>query len=75
LRLRVRPLSCGGVYWGHSGGVTGYITEGGVTPDGTRSVIVSMSSALADSLQSAVRQQQAADRLVDDALCGGRQAG
>ncbi|TQM43416.1 D-alanyl-D-alanine carboxypeptidase [Pseudonocardia cypriaca] len=73
LGLRARPLSCGGVYWGHSGGVTGYITEGGVTPDGARSVIVSMSSALAGSAESAIHQQQAADRLVDDALCGGRQ--
>jgi D-alanyl-D-alanine carboxypeptidase len=71
LGLRARPLSCGGVYWGHSGGVTGYITEGGVTPDGRRSVVVSMSSALADSLDSAIRQQQAADRLVDNALCSG----
>jgi D-alanyl-D-alanine carboxypeptidase len=70
LGLRVRPLSCGGVYWGHSGGVTGYVTEGGVTPDGSRSVIVSMSSALADSLESAIRQQRVADRLVDNALCG-----
>jgi D-alanyl-D-alanine carboxypeptidase len=69
LGLRVRPLSCGGVYWGHSGGVTGYVTEGGVTPDGRRSVIVSMSSALAGSLETVVHQQQAADRLVDNALC------
>jgi D-alanyl-D-alanine carboxypeptidase len=70
LGLRVRPLSCGGVYWGHSGGVTGYVTEGGVTPDGRRSVIVSMSSALADSVESAIHQQQVTDRLVDNALCG-----
>jgi D-alanyl-D-alanine carboxypeptidase len=69
LGLRVRPLSCGGVYWGHSGGVTGYVTEGGVTPDGRRSVIVSMSSALAGSLETVVHQQQAAGRLVDNALC------
>ncbi|MEJ3658877.1 serine hydrolase domain-containing protein [Actinomycetes bacterium KLBMP 9759] len=70
LGLRMRPLSCGGAYWGHSGGVTGYMTEGGVTTDGRRSVIVSMSSALADSLESAARQQQTVDRLVDNALCG-----
>jgi D-alanyl-D-alanine carboxypeptidase len=67
LGLRMRP--CGGVYWGRSGGVTGYITEGGVTSDGRRSVIVSMSSALADSVESAGQQQQVADRLVDNALC------
>jgi D-alanyl-D-alanine carboxypeptidase len=69
LGLRERPLSCGGVYWGHSGGGAGYVTEGGVTPDGSRSVVVSMSSTLSESLDSYVRQQQAADLLVDRALC------
>jgi len=69
LGLRMRPLSCGGSYWGHSGGVTGYTTEGGVTPDGRRSVIVSMSSSLADSVESFGLQQRVADRLVDNALC------
>jgi D-alanyl-D-alanine carboxypeptidase len=69
LGLRERPLSCGGVYWGHSGGGAGYVTEGGVTPDGTRSVVVSMSSTLSESLDSYLRQQQAADLLVERALC------
>jgi D-alanyl-D-alanine carboxypeptidase len=69
LGLRERPLSCGGVYWGHGGGGAGYVTEGGVTPDGRRSVEVSMSSTLTDSLDSYLRQQQAADLLVDRVLC------
>jgi D-alanyl-D-alanine carboxypeptidase len=69
LGLRMQPLACGGVFWGHSGGVTGYITEGGVTSDGRRSVIVSMPSALADSVESAGQQHQVADRLIDNALC------
>ena len=69
LGLRVRPLSCGGVYWGHSGGGTGFATEDGVTADGRRSVVVSMSSTLTDSLDSIIGQQHAADALVDRALC------
>ena len=68
LGLRERPLSCGGVYWGHSGGGAGFVTEDGVTPDGRRSVVVSMSTALAESYDSYVRQQQVADQLVDRAL-------
>jgi D-alanyl-D-alanine carboxypeptidase len=69
LGLRMRPLPCGGVYWGHGGGGAGYVTEDGVTADGRRSVVVSMSSTLADSFESIVRQQQAADVLVERALC------
>jgi D-alanyl-D-alanine carboxypeptidase len=45
------------------------VTEGGVTPDGRRSVVVSMSSTLTESPDSYLRQQQAADLLVDRALC------
>ena len=69
LGLRMRPLPCGGVYWGHGGGGSGYMTEDGVTSDGKRSVVVSMSSTLADSFESLVRQQHAADALVERALC------
>ena len=69
LGLRMRPLPCGGVYWGHGGGGSGYMTEDGITPDGKRSVVVSMSSTLADSFESLVRQQHAADALVERALC------
>jgi D-alanyl-D-alanine carboxypeptidase len=70
LGLARRPLPCGGVYWGHDGGDAGYITGTGVTDDGRRSAIVSMSSALGDSLEHVLRQQHAADTLVQDALCG-----
>jgi D-alanyl-D-alanine carboxypeptidase len=69
LGLRMRPLPCGGVYWGHGGGGSGYMTEDGVTADGRRSVVVSMSSTLADSFESLVQQQHAADALVEHALC------
>lgn len=70
LGLRMRPLPCGGVYWGHGGGGSGYMTEDGVTADGRRSVVVSMSSTLADSFESLAEQQHAADALVEHALCG-----
>jgi D-alanyl-D-alanine carboxypeptidase len=70
LGLARRPLPCGGSYWGHDGGDAGYITGTGVTDDGRRSAVVSMSSALGDSPDHALRQQRAADTLVQHALCG-----
>ncbi|WP_433654132.1 serine hydrolase domain-containing protein [Nocardia sp. CA-128927] len=67
------PLSCGGTYWMHNGGLEGYITETGVTADGSRSAVVSMSTALAageDITRSkGFEQQRAATALVDRALC------
>ncbi|MFB8275556.1 serine hydrolase domain-containing protein [Nocardia colli] len=67
------PLSCGGVYWMHNGGQFGYITETGVTEDGRRSVVVSMSTALqagADFTHSkGFEQERAVTALVDHALC------
>jgi D-alanyl-D-alanine carboxypeptidase len=69
LGLFVRPLSCGGVSYSHEGGEAGYITANGVTPDGQRSVAVSMSSALSDTPDGPIEQEQAASRLVDHALC------
>lgn len=64
LGLAWQPLSCGGGYWGHPGDVLGYHTMDGVTPDGKRSVTVSMSGPASDSASDA------AETLVDDALCG-----
>jgi D-alanyl-D-alanine carboxypeptidase len=66
LGLFQRPLPCGGTYWSHPGGDAGYITDNGVTADGRRSVVLSVSSDLGDF----ARQQAAADRLVEGALCG-----
>jgi D-alanyl-D-alanine carboxypeptidase len=66
LGLFRRPLPCGGTYWSHPGGDAGYITDNGVSADGRRSVVLSVSSDLGDH----VRQQAAADELVNDALCG-----
>ncbi|WP_167837653.1 serine hydrolase domain-containing protein [Nocardia altamirensis] len=68
------PLSCGGVYWMHNGGQTGYLTNAAVTEDGRRSAVVSLSGTLAvgeDPLHSkGFTQLQAANALIDHALCG-----
>ncbi|MGW0765272.1 serine hydrolase domain-containing protein [Streptomyces sp. NPDC002676] len=69
LGLFSRPLSCGGVYWGHEGGDAGWISADGVTADGRRSVTVSLSGVLADSADDVLRVEQAVSKLVDDALC------
>ncbi|MGK4583951.1 serine hydrolase domain-containing protein [Kitasatospora sp. HPMI-4] len=69
LGLFSRPLSCGGVYWGHEGGDSGWITATGVTADGRRSVTVSLSGVLADSADDVLHVEQAETKLVDDALC------
>jgi D-alanyl-D-alanine carboxypeptidase len=65
-----RPLPCGGAYWSHPGGWGGYITDNGVTADGRRSVVLSVSSILGNTPDHYVRQQGAADALIEGALCG-----
>lgn len=72
LGLVERPLSCGGTYWSHEGGDGGYITLNGVTDDGRRSAVVSMSEARGDTLEHVLDQEKAASALVDHALCAGR---
>ncbi len=69
LGLFSRPLSCGGRYWGHEGGDSGWISAAGVTADGRRSVTVSLSGTVAESADHVLRVEQAESRLVDDALC------
>ncbi|GHF82080.1 D-alanyl-D-alanine carboxypeptidase [Kitasatospora xanthocidica] len=68
------PLDCGGgrtgTYWSHEGGDGGYITLNGVTGDGRRSAVVSMSEARGDSLEHVVAQEKAAEALIEHALCG-----
>lgn len=70
LGLFQRPLPCGGVYWSHNGGGSGYVNDNGVTADGKRSVAVSVSGVLGNAPDDFVRQQRAADALVGRALCG-----
>ncbi|WP_433175090.1 serine hydrolase domain-containing protein [Actinoallomurus sp. CA-150999] len=69
LGLFSRPLSCGGRYWGHEGGDSGWISTAAVTADGRRSVTLSMSGTVADSTADVLRVVQAEGKLVDDALC------
>ncbi|WP_240802719.1 beta-lactamase family protein [Streptomyces sp. A0642] len=64
LGLTSRPLSCGGVYWGHGGDIAGYETRGGVTDDG-RAANVAVTSIPTDG--TAARHVNDA---VDRALCG-----
>lgn len=71
LGLVERPLTCGGTYWSHEGGDGGYITLNGVTDDGRRSAVVSMSEARGDTLEHILAQEGAAGTLIDNALCAG----
>ncbi|MFF2194715.1 serine hydrolase domain-containing protein [Streptomyces sp. NPDC058157] len=63
LGLMSRPLSCGGVYWGHGGDITGFETRGGVGPDG-RAVSIAVTTDPADY---AVTERL--EGLVDQVLC------
>ncbi|MFD3704244.1 serine hydrolase domain-containing protein [Nocardia sp. NPDC058658] len=67
------PLTCGGTYWMHNGGQTGFLTNAGVTDDGSRSAVVSLSATLAvgeDVARSkGFAQLRAVNELVDHALC------
>ncbi|WNM49953.1 serine hydrolase domain-containing protein [Kitasatospora sp. CM 4170] len=58
-----RPLSCGGVYWGHGGDIPGYETRGGVT-DGGRAVNVAVTTVPPDAAAT-----KHVDGVVDAALC------
>ena len=69
LGLFSRPLSCGGRYWGHEGGDSGWISAVGVTTDGRRGVTVSLTGVQAESADHVLRVEQAESKLVDDALC------
>ncbi|KQV04790.1 MULTISPECIES: serine hydrolase [unclassified Kitasatospora] len=58
-----RPLSCGGVYWGHGGDIAGYETRGGVTDDG-RAANVAVTAIPADAAGT-----EHLESVVDTALC------
>ncbi|MEU4926551.1 serine hydrolase domain-containing protein [Streptomyces yokosukanensis] len=62
LGLVSTPLSCGGVYWGHGGSMTGYETRGGVTEDGR-------AAEVAVTLQPGQATKERMDGVVDAALC------
>jgi CubicO group peptidase (beta-lactamase class C family) len=68
LGLQWSPLSCGGGYWHHAGdSPTGFHTRTGVTADGRRSIVISMSSTV-DFLAT----NAATATLTDHALCDSR---
>ncbi|MEV6951112.1 serine hydrolase domain-containing protein [Streptomyces sp. NPDC051183] len=66
LGLMSRPLSCGGVYWGHGGDITGYETRGGVTDDGHAVNIAVTSIPIGGAATKRL------DGVVDTALCRSR---
>ncbi|MFI6702425.1 serine hydrolase domain-containing protein [Streptomyces sp. NPDC050509] len=63
LGLMSKPLSCGGVYWGHGGDIPGYETRGGVTEKGRA---VNFAVTVLPSELSDLEQMEDA---VDGALC------
>ncbi|MFD9598363.1 serine hydrolase domain-containing protein [Kitasatospora sp. NPDC059973] len=62
LGLQSRPLSCGGLAWGHGGTSPGYRTRGGVTDDGRAATIT------VTTVPGATGAQHMAEAL-DAALC------
>ncbi|MGY1577362.1 serine hydrolase domain-containing protein [Streptomyces sp. MN13] len=74
LGLFFTPLSCGSGYIGHGGSGFGYVIRSATTTDGRRTITVSAHSRSADP-QSAARQEDALNDLIDHALCGTTQAG
>ncbi|GIH98811.1 serine hydrolase domain-containing protein [Planobispora takensis] len=68
LGLGWSPLSCGGGYWRHGGAVPGYLSAEGFTEDGSRGVVVSVSTFRADGPR-AFAQEAAVTELIDNALC------
>ncbi|MER5807403.1 serine hydrolase domain-containing protein [Streptomyces sp. NPDC002033] len=65
LGIMSRPLSCGGVYWGHGGDIAGFETRGGVTEAGHRAVSITVTSVPPDGPPT-----KHLEALVDTALCG-----
>jgi D-alanyl-D-alanine carboxypeptidase len=63
LGLVSRPLSCGGLSWGHGGSFPGYETRGGATDDG-RATNVTVTMQLTDKAG-----RRNLERAVDTALC------
>ncbi|MFI7546973.1 serine hydrolase domain-containing protein [Actinoplanes sp. NPDC049599] len=62
------PNRCGG-YWSHGGDVPGMSTANGVSPDGDRVAVLSLTTQLADE-QAARAVYGRTFRLMDDVICG-----
>jgi D-alanyl-D-alanine carboxypeptidase len=61
------PLTCGGGYWAHLGDVFGYATDNAVNDDGSRTVVLSLSTQLASP-----QPFFAAKKLTDHAMCANK---
>lgn len=70
LGLAWSELTCGGGYWRHGGAVPGWLSAEGFSPDGTRGVVLSLSS-LHDDPQRDAEQGRAVSTLIDNVLCAG----
>ncbi|MFF2789349.1 serine hydrolase domain-containing protein [Streptomyces sp. NPDC058049] len=68
LGIMSRPLSCGGLYWGHGGDIMGYETRGGVTDDGRAAANVTVTAVPTD-----VATTRRVESAVDTALCSAKQ--
>ncbi|GIJ25010.1 serine hydrolase [Micromonospora qiuiae] len=61
------PNRCGG-YWSHGGDVPGMSTANGVSADGKRVAVLSLTTQLAD-IEAVLAVHARASRLIDDAIC------
>ncbi|MFC9692185.1 serine hydrolase domain-containing protein [Kribbella sp. NPDC056951] len=64
-----RDLPCGGRVWIPGGDQIGFKTRAAVSADGRRSVVVSMSTQLYDSMDALLAQEKAASKLIDEVMC------
>lgn len=67
LGLESHPLPCGGLAWGHDGGIVGYSTNSGVTADGRRATV--MANVFPGETSA---QDKDLTTAVQTALCGSR---
>ena len=67
LGLGWSPLSCGGGYWRHGGAVPGYLSYEGFSDEGSRGMVLSVSSWRVDA--SGVAQDEAAHSLINNVFC------
>ncbi|MCI2423368.1 beta-lactamase family protein [Saccharopolyspora sp. K220] len=64
------PNSCGGA-WSHGGDIHGFKTRNGVTPEGTRSVVVSINTdSMVPEPGTPAPPEDVTIDLIDHALCG-----
>ena len=64
------PGSCGEAFWSHFGDTLGFSTRNAVSDDGSRVVVVSLSTNLAGPAVLGILAET--QQLLDDAMCGSR---